>query len=318
MLNWVRGKVSLNKRRYQEGDYDLDLSYVGDRIIAMGYPASGFESLYRNDFSVVKKFLDERHGNKYWVYNLCSERSYDKSVFEDRVSVYPFEDHNPPKFDKIRQLCIHAKDFLDKDPENIVVIHCKAGKGRTGVMICSLMIHMHTFEHAIESLQFYGRKRTRDDKGVTIPSQRRYVLYYEQYLALNLPIQNVFTPQAARVTKVVFKNVPKKFFTRSLSIVFRSIPDDPKVEVETRGVNGVPDKDHEHATLSYDLGNKLPMYAGDFRIAAVKGGKNIWYMWFNSHFIRPEEEFSKTDIDKICKDKSFPDDFRMVVYSSRE
>ncbi|EAY15723.1 phosphatidylinositol-3,4,5-trisphosphate 3-phosphatase, putative [Trichomonas vaginalis G3] len=317
MLNWVRGKVSLNKRRLQEGDYDLDLSYVGDSIIAMGYPASGFESLYRNDFSVVRRFLNERHGDKYWVYNLCSERSYDKSAFDGRVNCYPFEDHNPPKFDMIRQFCNHAKEFLDKDPLNIVVVHCKAGKGRTGVMIGALLVHIRRFPHASEALQFYGRKRTHDNKGVTIPSQRRYVFYYEQFLQLGLPLQDPFVASPARVTKVVFKNVPKKFFTRSLHIIFKSIPGDPKVEINSNDLKIVPDKDHEHKTLTFDFGDKLPMYSGDFRIAAVKGGTNIWYMWFNSQFILPEEEFTKPDIDKIFKDKTFPDDFIMAVYSTK-
>ena len=317
MFNWVRGLVSLNKKRFKDDDYDLDLAYIGERIIAMGYPAFGFESCYRNAFTDVKSFLDKHHGKKYWVYNLCSERSYDPSAFEGRVSCFPFEDHNPPSFDQIRQFCIHAKDFLDKDPENIVVVHCKAGKGRTGVMICALLIHMRTCPTAIEALQSYGRQRTNDDKGVTIPSQRRYVLYYEKYLNMGLPINEPFNPSPARVTRVIFKNMPKKYFTRSLAVKFNTIPTAPPIKIETHGTNGAPRKDHKNVTLDYDLGEIFPMYAGDFRIAATKGGKNIWYMWFNSEFVLPMEEFGKQDIDKICKDKDFSDDFRMIVYTSK-
>ena len=61
----------------------------------MGYPASGMEGLYRNKREDAKRFLDTRHGKNYWVFNFCpvAENSYPPSVFEGRVSRYPFPDH---------------------------------------------------------------------------------------------------------------------------------------------------------------------------------------------------------------------------------
>ena len=90
-----------------DGVYDLDLSYVTDRIIAMGFPSSSssLESMYRNCVEDVQMFLDERHPHCYKVYNLCSERCYDSSKFHGRVSVYPFDDHNPPEFGQMKPFC---------------------------------------------------------------------------------------------------------------------------------------------------------------------------------------------------------------------
>ena len=60
-MNFLREIVSGKKNRLKEKNYNLDLTYITPRIIAMSYPASGFESLYRNPISKVSKFLNENH-----------------------------------------------------------------------------------------------------------------------------------------------------------------------------------------------------------------------------------------------------------------
>ena len=113
MTDFVRRLVSGDKARFKDEKLDLelgephtnpqrgwnltriDLVYITDRVIVMGYPASGVEGLYRNKREDAKRFLDTRHGKHYWVFNFCpvAENSYPSSVFEDRVSRYPFPDH---------------------------------------------------------------------------------------------------------------------------------------------------------------------------------------------------------------------------------
>jgi len=85
---YLRHKVSRKKKRFVRDGFDLDLTYVAPRIIAMGYPSSGVEYLYRNPRHEVLRFFRERHWGHYKVYNLCSEtgRQYSSALFHGSYS----------------------------------------------------------------------------------------------------------------------------------------------------------------------------------------------------------------------------------------
>ncbi len=61
--NCIKKLVSKKKRRFQNEEFDLDLVYVTKRVLAMGFPSTGFESLYRNDINDVKKFFNKYHNS---------------------------------------------------------------------------------------------------------------------------------------------------------------------------------------------------------------------------------------------------------------
>lgn len=54
-MDYLREIVSGPKIRYTEDGYNLDLTYICTRLIAMSYPASGVESVYRNPIDKVIK-----------------------------------------------------------------------------------------------------------------------------------------------------------------------------------------------------------------------------------------------------------------------
>eukprot|EP00477_Mikrocytos_mackini_P001082 GAHX01001163.1.p1 GENE.GAHX01001163.1~~GAHX01001163.1.p1 ORF type:complete len:404 (-),score=85.90 GAHX01001163.1:60-1271(-) len=187
-LNFFRHQVSKQKRRFMEKGYDLDLSYINDRIIAMGFPSTDMEKYYRNSYKDVKKFLDEFHDKKYKIYNLCCERKYDHSLFEGRVTEIDIKDHNAANFHFLWKFVLDAAEWLDEDPENIIAVHCKAGKGRTGLVISCFLIYYFKL-NITTAISTFDSARTYNNAGVTIPSQLRYISYFDRMVKGENPYQ---------------------------------------------------------------------------------------------------------------------------------
>ncbi|CAI0453904.1 unnamed protein product [Linum tenue] len=186
--NILRNLVSKHRRRMLIAGYDLDMSYITDRVLAMSFPAERMRAMYRNPLWQVKSVLDMRHGGHYKVYNLCIEQSYDPSHFHSRVEAFPIDDNHVPALPMIKLFCENVDSWLSQDPKNLAVIHCMAGKGRTGLMVCVYLVYCGMT--AEDALQLYASKRTTNNQGVSIPSQRRYVQYWASALSFPRGINN--------------------------------------------------------------------------------------------------------------------------------
>lgn len=190
MASFLRGKVSKKKKRFQEDGYDLDLTYVTSNIIAMGYPSEGMEASYRNPMPDVQRFFTQRHPGNYKIYNVCSERHYEANKFEalDTPGIacrdFTWDDHNPPPLKMIAPMVDDMVNYLKEDTNHVVAVHCKAGKGRTGTIIACLLLKLQAggIQSANDALRKFAVERTHNSKGVTIPSQMRYVHYFGKSL----------------------------------------------------------------------------------------------------------------------------------------
>ncbi|KAI0032605.1 hypothetical protein K488DRAFT_85711 [Vararia minispora EC-137] len=162
MTDFVRRLVSGNRTRFRDAELDLelDLTYITDNIIVMGYPAIGVEGFYRNRREDAKKFLDTRHGSNYWVFNFCPmrENTYDASVFHGRVSRYPFPDHHAPPLAILALTAREMRLWLDGSHERVAVLHCKAGKGRSGTLACAYLLTLDDELFAPQLERNYSKK----------------------------------------------------------------------------------------------------------------------------------------------------------------
>ena len=65
------------------------------------------------------------------------------------MACFPFDDHNCPPIQLIISFCQSAYSWLKEDIENVVVVHCKAGMARTGLMISSLLLFLKVRCHSM-------------------------------------------------------------------------------------------------------------------------------------------------------------------------
>lgn len=157
----------------------------------MSLPSENIESLYRNPIKEVARFFDEKHPNSFTIYNLCNEREYDPKWFHGNVIKLPIPDHNVPTLYSMHTFAVNSRLYLLSNPNNVIAVHCKGGKGRTGVMICAALLNTEICKTADESLELFKNMRTDrfinckscelKDQGVTGPSQIRFVHYYEKF-----------------------------------------------------------------------------------------------------------------------------------------
>lgn len=196
---FLRRQISQNKRRLviTEQDFDLDLTYITDRVIAMGVPASGcITSHYRNPISEVSRYFETYHKGHYKIINCCPEMPYKHSKFPNgHIAQFVIADHTPPALTQLLEFITITREWLQEDERNVVAVHCKAGKGRTGCLISAWLLYSgyNGFSTAQEALDHFAYKRTDLPsftsgfryQGVETPSQVRYVDYLEALLVGN-------------------------------------------------------------------------------------------------------------------------------------
>lgn len=155
-------------------------------VIATSGPSSTYpQRAYRNPTDALVRFLDTKHGNKWAIWEFRAEGTgYPDSEVYGRIRHYPWPDHHPPPFALIPNIMASMRDWLQGgagdggNTGNVAVVHCKAGKGRSGTVACSYLISEQGWAVDDALMAFTARRmRSGFGSGVSIPSQLRWVGY---------------------------------------------------------------------------------------------------------------------------------------------
>lgn len=139
-----------------------------------------------------------------------------------RIWHYPWPDHHPPPFKLVPGIMASMRNWLrgeegvsagkrdgvqvaglmgevGKRGERVVVVHCKAGKGRSGSMAVSYLLSEEGWTREA-ALQRFTERRMRPGfgPGVSIPSQLRWLDYVERWSAGG----KVYVERSVEVTEV--------------------------------------------------------------------------------------------------------------------
>ncbi|XP_051760692.1 tensin-1 isoform X1 [Ctenopharyngodon idella] len=186
-----RPSRSLSLIQAMEENYEVDLVYITERIISVTFPSNVEEPSYSANIKEVATMLRSKHGDNYLLFNL-SEKRNDISSLNSKVLDFGWPDHHAPALDKICSICKAMDTWMNTDSHNVVVLHNKGNRGRTGVVVAAYMHYSNISASADQALDRFAMKRFYEDKVLPVgqPSQRRYVQYFSGLLSGHIKINN--------------------------------------------------------------------------------------------------------------------------------
>jgi hypothetical protein len=175
---------------------------------------------YRNPLPRLLGFLRARHGDDGWcIFEFRAEGTgYADEEVGGRIRHFPWPDHHPPPFALLVELLDALREWFgdgwwegpaltaaececegegeggggghDENEEGqppagrrAAVLHCKAGKGRSGTTACAYLVAARGWPAGAALARFTARRMRPGwgAEGVSIRSQRRWVAYAERW-----------------------------------------------------------------------------------------------------------------------------------------
>lgn len=309
-MNFI-GKVGDKVNELAKGTpEDVGITYITPKVLAMVFPSSK-TSLYGTSSIELPKFLNKNHNGKFMVVNL-SDKSYDNKIFNDQVIEFKFPGYPAPPLDKILSICRSIHGWISADSENVIAIHCQTGRGRTLSTIACYLSWTEQFESTLKALESIGKQKRMNPSSLLIPSQLRYVSYFDKLLSKQYPKSNKL-----RLERIIINTIPNFIEDRPL----KKGGCRPYFQIFKYGmlIFSSNSKDDPPSWSKYEDGSILVPVGieveGDILIRARHiGSKNsrgtMFRIGFHTGYLADGiSRFNKSDIDGADRANAFDDNF---------
>lgn len=187
---------------------NLDLTRISDRILVMGrcWMYRTDREACRNNIEEVACFLNARYEKNYLVFNFSSpDLRYDLAPFRNQVISYPTSKLLMISVRTLFAACRAMSSWLRLHPQNVVVVQCKNGKSRSGLVVACLLRYCGYFDTAQEAFDYFRSKRSSTDQSWVTVTLRRYLRYFNDILTLDGKVPSVVPLQ---LHQVILTTVP--------------------------------------------------------------------------------------------------------------
>nr|XP_021327488.1 tensin-2 isoform X1 [Danio rerio] len=287
--------------------YDFDLTYITERIISVLYQSDLDEQSYSANLKVVAPMLKSKHQDKFLLINL-SEKRHDICRLNPKVEEFGWPDLHAPPLDKICAVCKTMENWLNSDPNNVVVLHCKGNKGKTGVIVAAYMHYSKISAGADQALSTVAMRKFCEDKisSFILPSQNRYIYYFAGLLSGSIKMNSspLFLHQIHVPVSPNYQSgggyAPFLKIYQSLQLVYSS------GKYDIQGPNS--------KTLCVNIEPAL-LLKGDIlvkcyhRLSDVCKRECVFRVQFHTCSVHGSQlAFGKGELDHACTDDRFPSD----------
>eukprot|EP00927_Polykrikos_kofoidii_P078006 TRINITY_DN74886_c0_g1_i1.p1 TRINITY_DN74886_c0_g1~~TRINITY_DN74886_c0_g1_i1.p1 ORF type:complete len:650 (-),score=166.06 TRINITY_DN74886_c0_g1_i1:65-2014(-) len=300
-------------------ELDCTIHTIRDDLLIMEFPDE-------EKISRLASRLNTDYAQKMMILNM-SERKYDRAMFSGEVVDVAFRGLPAPPLEMLFELCLSTCRWLMSDPSNVVVVHCFQNFSRSILFASCLLAFRGFYPDPVDALHDVCRVLRIDDAASVLPSQRRYLTYFQRCQSGFVPTRERF-----RLIRVQIKPVP--VFEAEGSVALR-----PYIEVwnhgelvhsslpvwhTSRGSGDSPSEKSDGGgptTLPPAVGKDEPCVFftldcavhGDvlLRIRHVFQGGNrdtVCRLAFHTSLVPQGFQFRKAELDGACDDPRVPDE----------